>query len=56
VFARFLGFSVRLASETKAEADNRTSQALKPKLKPKSEKTNISVWFGSVWYAFRFSA
>lgn len=39
VFARFLGFSVRLAQE------------LKPKPKPKIEKTDISVRFG---FRFQF--
>jgi hypothetical protein len=54
VFAWFLGFSVRLASETEAEADDRTSQAVKPKPKPKTEKTDISVRFGLVRFGVVF--
>ena len=44
-----LGFSVRLASETEAEAYHRTFPVLKPKPKTKTEKTNISVRFVAVF-------
>jgi hypothetical protein len=47
---RLLGVSVALQAETKTEAEDRSSQILKPK-----PKTDISVWFGAVRFGFRFS-
>jgi hypothetical protein len=43
-----LGESVWLKPVTEAEPDDRTWQRVKPKPKPKTEKTDISVRFGSV--------
>ena len=44
-----LGFSVRLASETEAEAYHRTFPVLKLKPKTKTKKTDISVRFVAVF-------
>jgi hypothetical protein len=44
--ARLFGFSVRLDEKTEAEADDRAFQMLKPKLKPKTKKNEISARFG----------
>jgi hypothetical protein len=52
----FFANSVRLGPETEAGADTRSSRFLepKPKLKPKTKKTEISVWLVRISSA-RFS-
>ena len=50
---RLLGLTVWLQPKTEAKADHRTVQMLKPKPKPKTEKTKILIRFGAVWFGFR---
>jgi hypothetical protein len=50
--ARLLSVSVRWHPETETEAKHRSSRNLKPK--PKTEKTEISVLFGSLRFGSVF--
>jgi hypothetical protein len=50
----FFGISVRYTVKTDYDTENRTSEIQKPKPNRTTEKTEISVRFGTVRFGFRF--
>jgi hypothetical protein len=50
----FFGISVRYTVKTDYDTENRTSEIQKPKPNRTTEKTEISVRFGTVRFGFRY--